>query len=129
MSYDAFLEQALKDFCPNLNPSVEKQLKKDILRSYIKDRTRPDEYLLYKFNAKSESERNKYMPQAVKDNHLVSYYGSQYKEIIGQLRNKFRFYELSKDFFKRDVILIGPQTDNLRDFKHFCSLHTKFIAK
>ena len=32
-----------------------KRLKEDILRAYLKDKTRPDEYLLYHFDRKNEA--------------------------------------------------------------------------
>jgi len=47
MTYESFLEQAFRDFRPELSYTEKKQLKDDILRTYLKDRTRPDEYFLY----------------------------------------------------------------------------------
>ena len=129
MTYESFLEQAFRDFRPELSITEKNQLKDDILRTYLKDKTRPDEYLLYHYDTKSELERNAYLPQASKDTLLVSYYKGDVENIIGILRNKYTFYQLAKDFFKRDVILIGNETNNIVQFKEFCQKHPKFIAK
>lgn len=129
MTYESFLEQAFRDFRPELSITEKNQLKDDILRTYLKDKTRPDEYLLYHYDTKSELERNAYLPQASKDTLLVSYYKGDVENTIGILRNKYIFYQLAKDFFKRDVILIGNETNNIVQFKEFCQKHPKFIAK
>ena len=58
MTYKSFLEQAFKDFRPELSFADKKKLEHDILRTYLLDQTRPDEYLLYHYDTKSETERN-----------------------------------------------------------------------
>ena len=128
-SYSAFLKEAFRDFRPELSPSEQEALKSDILLTYLKDRTRPDEYLLYHYDRKNDIERAEYMPQATKDTLLISFYKGDLKNTIGILRDKFKFYQLAKDFFKRDVILVGNQTNNLIEFKEFCIKHPRFIAK
>lgn len=128
-SYQAFLEEAFRNFRPELSQSEQNALKNDILLTYLKDRTRPDEYLLYHYDSKSEIERAEYMPQATKDALLISFYKGDLINTIGLLRDKFKFYQLAKDFFKRDVILIGHQTNNLVEFNEFCAKHPRFIAK
>ncbi len=129
MTYQSFLEEAFNDFRPDLTSSDREALKKDILRTYLKDRTRPDEYLLYHFDSKKETERLEYMPQASKDTLLLKYYKGDVKNTIAILRNKYTFYQLAKDFFKRDVILVGKQTNNFIEFEEFCKKHPRFIAK
>lgn len=128
-SYKTFLEEAFRDFRPELSQSEQEVLKHDILLTYLKDRTRPDEYLLYHYDSKSEQEREEYMPQAAKDSILLSYYKRDVNNTIGVLRNKFEFYKIAADFFKRDVILIGNRTNNLTEFQEFCKNHPRFIAK
>lgn len=128
-TYQSFLEEAFKDFRPELSSTEKERLKEDILRAYLKDKTRPDEYLLYHFDSKTEAERQEYLPQAAKDSLLISYYKGDVENTIGILRNKYTFYKIAKDFFKRDVLLIGAQTNNLEAFKAFCEKHPRFIAK
>ena len=129
MTYEAFLEQAFLDFRPDLSLQDKNKLKGDILCVYLKDQTRPDEYFLYHYDTKSESERNEYLPQASKDTLLIEYYNGDIENTIGILRNKYAFYQIAKEFFKRDVILVGNETDNIEQFKEFCKKHPKFIAK
>lgn len=129
MTYQSFLDEAFKDFRPELSRSEKEALKQDILLTYLKDRTRPDEYLLYHYDTKDESERFEYLPQASKDALLISYYKGNVENTIGILRNKYAFYQIAKDFFKRDVLLIGNTTNNILQFKEFCIKHPKFIAK
>ena len=129
MTYKSFLEQAFDDFRPELSYAEKKKLEHDILRTYLLDQTRPDEYLLYHYDTKSETERNEYLPQASKDALLISYYKGDIENTIGILRNKYTFYQIAKEFFKRDVILVGTETDNIVQFKEFCQKHPKFIAK
>lgn len=128
-TYRSFLEEAFKDFRPELTSIEQERLKEDILRAYLKDKTRPDEYLLYHFDSKTEAERMEYLPQAAKDSLLISYYKGDVENTIGVLRNKYTFYKIAKDFFKRDVLLIGAETNNLEAFKAFCEKHPRFIAK
>ena len=128
-TYQSFLEEAFKDFRPELSSTEKERLKEDILRAYLKDKTRPDEYLLYHFDRKNEEERGEYLPQAAKDTLLISYYKGDVEHTIGVLRNKYTFYQIAKDFFKRDVILISNVTNNLEQFKDFCNKHPRFIAK
>lgn len=128
-TYKEFLEDAFCDFRPELSNEEKKALEKDILRTYLKNKTRPDEYLLYHFDTKNELERSEYLPQVSKDALLVSYHKGDVINTIGLLRNKYSFYQLSKEFFKRDVLLIEKNTDNLLLFKDFCNKHSIFIAK
>ena len=129
MTYESFLEQAFKDFRPELSQSDKNKLKADILYTYLKERTRPDEYLLYQYDTKNESQRRQYLSQASKDNLLVSYYKGDIENTIVILRNKYSFYQIAKDFFKRDVLLVSKATNNLQEFKEFCQRHPRFIAK
>ena len=128
-SYISFLNEVFHDFRPNISPSERIKLEHDILRTYIKDRVRPDEYFLYHFDVKSESERLEYLTQASKDRLLVSYYNGDVRNTIRILRDKYAFYQIAKDYFKRDVILVNKETNNFVEFRSFCAKHPYFIAK
>lgn len=128
-SYQTFLDLAFRDFRPGISDSQRKALEHDMLRSYLKDRVRPDEYFLYHFDEKSDTERHEYLPRTPKDKLIISYYKEGWKDTLYHLRNKYEFYLLAKDFFKRDVISIGADTNNFEEFRLFCQKHPKFIAK
>ena len=128
-SYQSFLDQAFRDFRPEISDSQRKSLEYDMIGTYLKDHTRPDEYFLYHFDHKSEAERHEYLPRSSKDRLIISYYKKSWKDILYHLRDKFEFYQLAKDFFKRDVISVGADTSNLEEFRLFCQKHPKFIAK
>ena len=128
-SYQSFLDQAFRDFRPDISDSQRKTLEHDILGVYLKDRTRPDEYFLYHFDEKSDAKRHEYLPRVSKDRLLFSYYKDSWKNIFSVLRDKYKFYQLAKDYFRRDVISIDADTNNLEQFKLFCQNHPQFIAK
>lgn len=128
-SYQSFLDQAFRDFRPEISDSQRKSLEYDMLGTYLKDHTRPDEYFLYHFDQKSEAERHEYLPRSSKDRLLFSYYKESWKQLFAVLRDKYKFYQLAKDYFKRDVISVGADTNNLEEFRLFCQNHPKFIAK
>lgn len=128
-SYKSFLDEAFQDFRPNILPSERKKIEHDMLLTFLKDRTRPDEFLLYHFDTMGDSERQEYLTQASKDRLLVSYYKGDVKNTIGILRDKYAFYQIAKDYFRRDVVLISKETNNFDEFRLFCSKHPKFIAK
>ena len=109
MTYKAFLEQAFRDFRPELSLAERKELEYDILRVYLGDQTRPDEYLLYRYDRKSESERKEYLPQASKDSLLISYYKGDIENTIGQLTllgikciDRFGYIKDIKSIYKTD---------------------------
>ena len=128
-SYQSFLDQAFRDFRPDISDSQRKTLEHDILVAYLKNRTRPDEYFLYHFDEKSDAERHEYLPRTPKDWLIINYYKEGWKDTLYHLRNKYEFYLLAKDYFRRDVITVGMDTNNLEQFKLFCRKHPRFIAK
>lgn len=128
-SYKSFLDEAFQDFRPNILPSERVKLEHEILHAFLKDGTRPDEFFLYHFDTKGESERQEYLTQASKDRLLLSYYNGDVNNTIGVLRDKYSFYQMAKEYFKRDVVLVSKETDNFDEFTDFCKKHPKFIAK
>lgn len=127
-SYREFLESALEASRPVITGEKRKALLVDIKDVYLKDRTRPDEYLLYYYDRKDQEERRAYMPQMMKDSILLDYYKPDGPMLFGQLRDKYIFYQLAKPFFKRDVVRIAENKD-LSIFENFCKEHNRFICK
>lgn len=101
------------------------QAKKDILNWYTCYRYEPWEYAAYSFEEKTKEERLKFYS----DNDRIRF-GSIVNNIIDCkiLDNKAKTYELYKDAFKRDVILINGEQD-FPKFEAFCQGRTIFFGK
>lgn len=128
VSYREFLESALRESRSNISGEKLKALLADIKDVYLMDGTRPDEYLLYNYDNKCQDERGTYMPQKMKDSILLDYYKPDGEKLIGQLRDKYLFYQLAALFFKRDVVRIVGNND-WDCFEQFCKEHNRFICK
>lgn len=122
------MESALEVSRPGVDGEKRKKLLVDIKDVFLKDGTRPDEYLLYNFDKLSQEERSAYMPQRLKDAALIDYYKPEGLKLIGQLRDKYTFYQLAKPYFKRDVVRITENND-WNQFELFCKKHSRFICK
>lgn len=131
MSWGDYYYQAIRDFRPEADEKEKEILRKDMRKAYLEDGTRPDEYLLYRYDRINQKEKDEYLPRYLKDLILIDYYKKKNinpQDILALLRDKFAFYESLKDFFKRDVIKISTKEDFLI-YKDFCNKHHRFIAK
>jgi hypothetical protein len=128
VSYNEFMETALEASRPGITGEKRRALLKDMKKVYLKDGTRPDEYLLYNYDSKSQQDRSTYLPQRLKDVTLIDYYGYDGSKLIRQLRDKYQFFLLAKPFFKRDVVRIAEKND-WSQFEQFCKEHSRFICK
>ena len=127
-SYNEYLNEALSESRPNITNKEKKELCYNIFKQWLWDGTRPDEYLLYRYDNKTIKEREEYMPQVAKDTILLNYYGSNSMSIFEQLKNKFFFYQILSTFFKREAICIYEIGD-YNMFAQFCANHNSFICK
>ena len=97
-------------------------------RAYIDDGFRLDEFYLLGLENKKKKERDLYLSRNKKDELLISYYGPEWRRILGLLKDKYSFYTNLKAFFKREAIYITSSED--RDsFLSFCSRHHHIFAK
>ncbi len=97
-------------------------------RAFIDDGFRLDEFYLLGLENKKKEERDLYLSRIQKDKFLVSYYGTESREILDFLMDKYLFYTFQKDFFKRDAIYIKSPKD-FRPFLSFCKRHHQVFAK
>jgi hypothetical protein len=104
------------------------RLRAKVKRAFIKDGFRPDEFSLYGLEFLSKRERNLFLSRQKKDQILISFYGSKWREILRVLKDKYVFYTYLKSFFKRDVTYIKSNEDRL-SFLSFCALHHSIFAK
>ena len=101
------------------------EAKNDILTWYTFYRYEPWEYAAYRFEEKTKEERLSFYS----DNDRIRF-GSIVNNIIDCkiLDNKAKTYELYKDAFKREVILIDGEQD-FSKFEAFCQGKTIFFGK
>jgi hypothetical protein len=96
--------------------------------AFLEEGFRPDEFCLLGLENNEKAVRDVYISRKKKDDLLISYYGSDWGDILHVLKDKYVFYSYLKSFFKRDVTYIGNQED--RDsFLLFCNRHRQFFAK
>ena len=127
-SYRDFAEIAITEFRPKADEQERKHLLEEMKKTYIAEKFRPDEFLLYGFDKKDYKLRQEYISQRLKEVLIYQYYLPDSGKILMQLKNKYVFYTLAKPFFKREVFLIESSAD-WNNFKQFCKLHQQFIIK
>ena len=69
-----------------------------------------------------------YVSQKMKDHVLISFYGSNWREVLNVLKDKYVFYSYLKDFFNRDVTYIKGQEDR-QSFLSFCQRNKHVFVK
>jgi hypothetical protein len=97
----------------------------DIKKSYVLHLTKPLEYFLFNFKDKSNSERNQYLTDFIKDTYLKKY--AKIKR-AKQLQDKFYVYDKMKQYYNRDACLVLNESD-FETFNTFITDKTCFIAK
>lgn len=100
----------------------------DIVYSYFKYGTNANEYFCYNFPNRTSKERNSYLPRKRKDELLINKMGKDWTKSFDQIKDKYCFYKIAKDFFKRDACEISSISD-LSSFTSFIHKHSKGIAK
>lgn len=96
--------------------------------AFLNDGFRLDEFYLLGLENKKKKERGCFLSRIKKDEALISYYGAEWREILGLLKDKYLFYNCLKLFFKREAICIKSPTD-LQSFLSFCNRHHHVFAK
>lgn len=96
--------------------------------SFLEGGFRPDEFVLYRFENSRKSKRDQFLSQMMKDQLMISCYGSNWRDKLNVLKDKYVFYSHMKDFFNRDVTYIkGPEDRQL--FLSFCQKHGQVFVK
>lgn len=96
--------------------------------AFLEGGFRPDEFILYGLENSRKNERDLYISQRMKDHIMISFYGSNWREKLNVLKDKYVFYSHMKDFFNRDVTYIKSQEDRL-PFLSFCQRNKQIFAK
>lgn len=104
------------------------RVKAQAKRAFLEGGFRPDEFCLHGLENKGKDVRNRYLSQRQKDRYLISYYDSEWRDVVSALKDKFVFYTYLKDFYKRGVIYIKNEEDRY-PFLSFCTRYHLIFAK
>ena len=96
--------------------------------AFLEGGFRPDECVLYGFENSKRRERDQYISQRMKDQLMISLYGSDWRERLNVLKDKYVFYSYMKDLFNRDVTYIKGQEDRL-PFLAICQRNKQIFVK
>ena len=106
--------------------NLKKDLKKDILRCNLYFHAKPSEYFMYDFRHKSMCERRSYLT----DKEMLYYLSIKgYRKLHDlELNDKYNFYLLTSDYFKRSIILLDKKFRYI-DFEKFVIEKRHVIVK
>lgn len=109
------------------NPRIRRSVAKDILHCYRLYQAKPNEFFLFDFRGKDHEYRNSFVTDIIKDNTLLSIMGDA--PFFNDLKNKYNFYKLTRKYFNRDVLLVGPDRGGYNCFILFCEKHPDVFLK
>lgn len=130
LSYDDIKENCALFLDKNKleNPKYKKDIIRDIILSYRKYGMTANEYFIYDFPKKKASERNEYLSRIRKDTLCIKATGSNWKAVLGELKDKNAFYSIENQFFLRKACRVDSK-DDFKNFSDFCKNLQYFIAK
>lgn len=104
-----------------------RSIRRDMIKCYYKYGINPNEYFLHQFNLKGKDKREEYISKRDKNIYCRLSEGQRHNP-MDQLNDKGVFYNLAKDWFKRDVCVVKTEQDR-QAFLAFCNRNESFIAK
>lgn len=125
-SYVNKVRKTIKVFTPNVSDDDMSRLMKDIRNSYLKYRISPAEYFLFDFEHKSDKDRKEYIGDKVIYMTMAKVEGRKLHD--EQLEDKYNFYQIAKEYFKRDAIRVSTLGDATA-FDAFCDKSPDIIVK
>lgn len=105
-----------------------KNLVHDIVKCYLLYGTNANEYFCYNYPELTAKERDTYLPRRRKDELLIENMGEGWEIHFDYLKDKFKFYQLAKDYFHRDACQLTGECD-YDDFVKLITTHQRVIAK
>lgn len=111
----------------NKNYKLKKELIKDILLCKKLYSTKSDEYFLFGFRTLTPSQREKFLPDRIKDKVMLRLVGQDV--YTSELLNKYNFYILLGKYFKRDVMLLPSGGGNYALFENFAMKNNNLFIK
>ena len=107
------------------NSDELEKIKYDLLKAHISVRMNNDEYFIYDFYNQDYWQRREWLTDRERLSSLMEKYG---QSVYDELKDKSYFYQLTKQFFKREVNFIGD-TYPIETFVQFTFNHPRFIVK
>ena len=104
------------------------ELLHDALGCNFKYGVNPEEYFLHNFRHKDAAIRETYLPKSLKDQLIMKQLGENMKKAFVELKDKYKFYQIARKYFKREAYSITNNSD-IKGFEAFVSNHPRFIAK
>ena len=105
------------------NPALVEKIKRDMVKVYLLYGLTPDEFFLHDCRHASKEYIDSLLSRQRKDQIILKTGVS-----IKDLKDKWTFYQMAKDFFKRDACRVDDEAD-IRDIEIFIKKHNRFIAK
>ena len=127
--YSDSLNKAFEQF---LTPEEQndKQLVKlltnDIIECWFKYKALPYEYFLFNFRNRNDEERAEFETDTDRIETLLRLFDTHL--FNKEIRDKYNFYLIAKDYFKREVIKIDKDS-SIEDFVFFCKRHRDVFIK
>ncbi len=110
------------------NNDIKNKYEKDILLSYWKFGSIPNEYFMFDFKNMDVRKKSEFLTLKRKDEICISTMGTDWREKFMEIRDKGKFYSLAKEYFNRDACVIHGVYDK-KTYNDFVALHPCFIAK
>lgn len=115
----------LKAKC-TLTKNSEYFIRTDMVYSYLVYGSTPLEYLLFDFISKKHSQRKSFLTDKEKD--ILSINNTGMDKFKTDLQDKYHFYQLLSEYFKRGVMKLDKNT-TWNQFEEFCKQEQKCFIK
>lgn len=119
------IDVAIRKFATNEDSP---KLRKDIADCYRLYGANPTEYFLYELKNQTPEQRASWLFDIWKDKGCLLVAGERGISVYKELERKYEFYQMTKQFYHRDVCKVEMETD-YRVFEEFVKSHPRFIAK
>lgn len=124
---EANAKSIVEEMFKNLSKAEKEAIVDDMMNEAKKYNVGFDEYIMYHFEDKDQSERREFIPTRER---------ALYCERLNRPENQMIFddkgktYEVFKKYFKRDLTeVVGWSAETVKNFKAFVDKHPKFIIK
>lgn len=108
-NYNESLNKVIEKYLPGIGNEQKESIKKDLKRCYLHYKISPTEYFLFNFQKLSPDVRETYLSDKFIYMTLGKAVGRKYHD--EQLEDKYNFYQLTKNYFKRKAILVKSSND------------------
>ena len=117
---------AVNKFRPNAKGFQKLKLKFQLTKEYVNRQVTPLEFFLYDFPKRTAIQKDNFLPDQWKDK--LSMNATPLHLFKSELSDKYKFYTLNKEYFKRNAIRIDANT-SLDEFEFFSKKEGKLFIK